>query len=279
MSTPTTKRTLTLQLEEGAKDVLASLAIPEVGVSEQRIALDILVPSLSEWLQAGAEDAVADARVDSLNRILTAIRDVSKWQLNALGTPMRYALLLEGEWKVAIATRLATDMVLKYDDGEEEPRELAFRVPPHVLISVWRNNQLHSGSVALVARPEDLPVAPNDLLHPVTPWVWGNVFDGGHVCWGSTTRPHWGQDGITPVERTFFDSLFNADITRYRRLREDEEDPEDRDDERPTYYTLASYHDRYGESDSTLVQLPVTNDSTLKRTLFFILEALVRTAR
>jgi hypothetical protein len=269
------KQTLTARFEADAKDVALELALPGVGTQTQRVPLSVFMTSLTEWSK-GEELASASADT-SRAAILAALERPEKWQVSALATPLRYALCIEGDWRLAVAVRPAhTSMTLKYvpygGDVVEDARSLAFLVPPRVIAGVWLKNQLRAGIIALASQPGDLPIAPNDTLHAVTPWVWGNVNHEGQVCFGSTVRPTWGQDGINNIERTFFESAFNSDICRFPRT----PDPEDEDDDNH-YHNLLTYHEAMAETDGEEVALPALSSLGSPRLLSAMLAYSIRT--
>ncbi len=250
-------RTLTARMEEGRDLVDLRLEVPEIGAVARQIPVAQFANSIQEWL-AGNDDEATRANT-GMDRVLGLLRTPDKWQISALGSTLRYALLIEGDWRIAIANRpVATQMELKYDDDDEDDdsgenyNTYSFLVPPRTIVGVWKGDKLQSGLMFLVESASQLPIASNDTLHPVTPWVWGNVNGYGQICFGTTTRPTWGADGVTGIEQVFFGSVFNADIGAFW-IR-------DRDGERTDdAWTLGAYHRDQVALDSETVTLPVGN--------------------
>jgi len=246
------QRELVARFVEGAPDVDLALTLPEVGVRRQTCSLQSFITTAQQWMTRvdGDVPAAAQVRADTM-RVLERLRRPDAWTVNGLMTPLRYALFVDGDWRVTVALRSAPEvMVLRYreeDDGSEA-EGFTYLVPPRVIAGVWKGATLQSGLVAL-CEPNALPTSPLDTIHYVAPWVWGNVNEKGQTCWGTTTRPVWGQDGVTTIERGFFDSIFNGDLVRFRIVGDDDDDDE--------YMTLQSYHERMADMPTDVVTLPV----------------------
>jgi hypothetical protein len=260
------KQSLIARFEESASDVALSLTLPGVGVQESRVPLSVFMSSLGEWMKG---EEVARAREDAgSSRILAALEAPEKWQVNALATPLHYALCVEGDWRLAVRVRPErTIMNLRYvEESPDTIRTLTYAVPPRLIAGVWLKGHLRAGIIALSTDGTTLPIAPNDTQRTVTPWIWGNVSYEGQVCFGTTTRPPWGQDGVSTIERTFFESAFNSDICRFVREREDP------DDDEPGYHNLLSYHEMMVTEDTDIVEMPTRSSESSPRTLAQLLK-------
>ncbi len=264
------KPQLTARFQEGASVVDLSLQMPGVGTQESSVPLPVFMTSLAEWARGGEMAPQVD---DNSTRISAAVNQPEKWQVNGLASPLKYALCVEGDWKLAVGLRSPSIMNLRfrYDDEDEDSiRTLAYAVPARLIAGVWLKNSLRAGIIALAENFTDLPMAPTDALHTVTPFIWGNVNGEGQICFGSTTRPQWGQDGVTTIERAFFDSVFNEHICRFPYPR-DEDGERERD-----YHNLLTYHEAEVESDEDVVVLPVSSQVQAPRTLGSMLSYSIR---
>lgn len=246
----TVQRVLTARFEENRGDVGIVLT-SSAGTHEQRVPLNVFTTSLAAWARGDEEDDAGQTD-GAAARVIAALSQPEKWQVNALASPLRYALLVEGEWRVAVGVRPAVSVMdLRFqhsrDEGSDQVETYRFAVPPRVIAGVWRGSTLNAGIIALAKTSAHLPLAPNDALpeHQLTPWNWGNVSGEGQICWGSTTRPLYGQDGVTTIEAAFFSSIFNEHIVRVplQRERDEDEDEENDDDGYDRdFYSLRSWH-------------------------------------
>jgi hypothetical protein len=148
------------------------------------------------------------------DHLATAARvvDPLAWKVN-LFPELPYALF-ESKGNLEIAVRgfeACTKMLMWRQDSDrrDKPTSLAFRIPRVLWVCAWRNKKLIKAWCYTADTWPANVVDSTALLHP---WGAGNVWERGEVCWGSTSAPYFGADGVGNVASTFFGSIFNDHI-------------------------------------------------------------------
>ena len=138
------------------------------------------------------------------------VLDPSTWIINALHTPMRYALWASPKKRVVIlaAPDIRVRAVTFQPTSDVDPVRISVITPPMLYVAIWSTYLRGFSTVTL---PNGVPANVGDPM-TVAPWCWGNVDDGGRTCMGEATFPSFGTDGISHVIETFWAMPFNQDL-------------------------------------------------------------------
>lgn len=93
-------------------------------------------------------------------------------------------------------------------------KELLFRLPKTVWVTLWKSKRLAQAWIFTIAEPNPWPHNINDENRILHPWGAGNVFEDGRVCWGSAPSVAFGTDGVNAINQNFYGSLFNDHTSR-----------------------------------------------------------------